>query len=124
MSFDQEGGCWRPSVPYGIKSEPRLNVAQFGDGYQQRIIDGLNATKRTWSLQFNGRHVDILNAMDDYLTNMKGSQFPFYDPVSQRVFQVFCDDWSINWGMRKPDGEWIGSLTADFYSAYGTVVTP
>lgn len=124
MSFDQEGGCWRPTFPYGIKTEPRLQVSQFGDGYQQRIIDGLNAEKRTWSLQFNGRHSEIITAMDAYLTALRGSQFPFFDPVTKTIVQVFCDNWNVNWAMRKPDGDVIGNLSADFYTAYGTVVSP
>ena len=35
--------------------KPRVIKAQFGDGYEMRIRDGINNTPRTWSLAFNNR---------------------------------------------------------------------
>jgi len=35
--------------------KPRVLKAQFGDGYEMRIRDGINNTPRTWNLVFNNR---------------------------------------------------------------------
>ena len=35
--------------------QPRVIKAQFGDGYEMRIKDGINNTPRSWSLTFNNR---------------------------------------------------------------------
>ena len=35
--------------------KPRVLKAQFGDGYEMRLADGINNTPRTWSLTFNNR---------------------------------------------------------------------
>jgi len=35
--------------------KPRVLKAQFGDGYEMRIRDGINNTPRKWSLVFNNR---------------------------------------------------------------------
>lgn len=35
-------------------TQPRVRVATFGDGYQQRVADGINNAPRTWSLSFRG----------------------------------------------------------------------
>ena len=32
--------------------KPRQRIARFGDGYEQRVTDGINAAPRTWSLSF------------------------------------------------------------------------
>ena len=34
---------------------PRVLKAQFGDGYEFRMRDGINNTPRTWALSFNNR---------------------------------------------------------------------
>ena len=34
---------------------PRVLKAQFGDGYEMRVRDGINNTPRTWALSFNNR---------------------------------------------------------------------
>ncbi len=34
---------------------PRVLKAQFGDGYEMRVRDGINNTPRTWALTFNNR---------------------------------------------------------------------
>ena len=33
-------------------TEPKVNIAQFNDGYQHRIRFGLNTIPYTWSLTF------------------------------------------------------------------------
>jgi phage-related protein len=34
--------------------KPRVLTVQFGDGYSQRIPDGINPQEESWSLQFPG----------------------------------------------------------------------
>ena len=42
--------------------EPRVLKAQFGDGYEMRVADGINNTPRTWSMSFvNRTKADIDN---------------------------------------------------------------
>ena len=35
--------------------KPRVLTAQFGDGYEMRVRDGINNSPRKWSLVFNNR---------------------------------------------------------------------
>jgi phage-related protein len=115
--FDGSSKCWRPSNNWNIDVEPRLQTAQFGDGYVQRSIDGINPNKYTWNLNFNGRHQDIILAMQSYLAGLNGFSFDFLDPMSGKIVPVFCDKWSIAIAIKKSDGSWIGNLTAAFYTA-------
>jgi phage-related protein len=115
--FDGTTPCWRPSNNWSTDAEPRLQIAQFGDGYMQRTLDGINPYKTTWNLNFNGRHDSVILAMNAYLVGLKGFSFPFLNPANKVVTQVFCDKWSIQIALRKPGGAWIGNLTAAFYTA-------
>lgn len=53
----------RPSSGSDIDVEPRLIENTFGDGYEQSLLDGLNAIKRTWPCSWNA----LSNADADYL---------------------------------------------------------
>jgi phage-related protein len=123
--FDGTTPCWRPSNNWSIDIEPRLQTAQFGDGYMQRTIDGINPYKATWNLNFNGRRDSVIIAMNGYLAGLKGFSFPFMSPANNIVVPVFCDKWSMTIALRKPGGAWIGNLTAVFYWAFdGSGVSP
>jgi phage-related protein len=115
--FDGTTPCWRPSNNWSRDLELRMQTAQFGDGYMQRTLDGINPNKVTFNLNFNGRPSSVILAMDAYLNGLKGFAFPFMSPLTNTVRQVFCDKWSITIALRKPGGAWIGNLTAVFYSA-------
>lgn len=129
MYFDGTDPCWIPAVPIAIDQQWRLRKAQFGDGYEQRILDGINALALKWTLTFPNLPSHILLDMDAYLTSMKAAAFPFTDPVTQISYTVFCDSWSISWDvkrkLRDPEtGLYIfrGSLNAEFYRGNGVQI--
>ena len=43
--------------------KPRVIKAQFGDGYEIRVKDGINNTPRAWSLSFNNRTNDDIDKL-------------------------------------------------------------
>lgn len=130
MYFDGSDPCWIPSVPIAIDQQWRLRRAAFGDGYEQRILDGINALALKWSLTFPHLPSHILLDMDAYLTSMQAAAFPFTDPVTELTFSVFCDSWSISWDTKRKhrdvDGNYIffGTLNAEFYRGNGVQIGP
>ena len=44
---------YNPSYSATKRSQPKLRITQFGDGYQQRTTFGLNQDPKVWSLTFN-----------------------------------------------------------------------
>lgn len=128
--FDGTDPCWIPAVPYGVDQEWRLRVSQYGDGYQQRILDGINALGLKFNLTFPNLPHAILLDMDAYLTSTKAAAFPFMDPVSQLTYSVFCNAWSISWDIkRKKDPvtllyAYYGTLSAEFERANGVEIGP
>jgi phage-related protein len=120
--FDGSDPCWIPTVPIGVDREWRLRKAQFGDGYQQRTLDGINALDLKFTVAFENRESAIIVAMNDYLEAAKAHSIPFKDPVTGIVYKVFCDAWHIEWSpSRRQAGVTVyyGTLSAEFVRANG-----
>lgn len=125
--FDGSVSCWIPDVPTGRADEQRLRIAQFGDGYTQRTLDGINTLQVKWSVTFNNRENTVINAMVAYLIARKGSSFSYYEKQTATMHNVWCDSWSIDWSIRRRNVQngvglaprYYGTLTAEFVKAYG-----
>jgi phage-related protein len=64
-------------------STPRVLVASFGDGYEQRIADGINNLDETYTLTFATRLKADIDDMVAFLDLKKGvSSFPLILPDS------------------------------------------
>lgn len=46
---------WAPDWGTQQNRKPRVKVASFGDGYQQRVADGINTNPKNWTVAFNAR---------------------------------------------------------------------
>lgn len=130
MAFDGEDPCWTPVIPYGVERQWRLRKARFGDGYEQRITDGINALDMRFVLTYENRPQDVLIEMDNFLSSTQGGGFVFADPVTGQSFTVFCDEWDIQWNTQKRrdpvtwESKHYGTLTAKFTKANGVDIGP
>jgi phage-related protein len=115
------GWCPTPSLPFN--SAWRMNIAQFGDGYEQRELDGINALNRSWTVEYATRPQSEILAMDLYLVAQKARSFGFRDPVTGLVHDVTCDSWDINWNIVQWDATGkrtvFGTLSAEFRRTNG-----
>lgn len=84
------------SDSFGYDEEPRVKVAQFGDGYEQRAPDGINALARNWTLTFEPMTKAQRNILRDFCRARKGSE-PFYwdTPDDDETVVVKATKWSI-----------------------------
>lgn len=83
-----------PNVGMAVAHEPRVLIAQFGDGYDQRIPDGINHQRRNWSLRWG----PITPAAADYIENFllaRGAHQPFWwtPPRYLAPVKVRCPKW-------------------------------
>jgi phage-related protein len=58
----------------GAAEAPKLRVikTQFGDGYEQRMVDGINNAPRSWSLVFNNRTREDVDKLYTFFTTLAG----------------------------------------------------
>lgn len=122
--------CWIPRTPVGDHYEARLRVTPFGDGYAQRVLDGINNVDIRWSLTWEMLAEPDLFAMDAYLSQEQGNAFQFRHPMTLEMHFVICDEWTIEWVWRRREvkekaGEGVsaimhyGTMTAEFIKFYG-----
>lgn len=87
-----------PQPGYTCENEPRRKVNQFGDGYQQRIVDGLNPLLRKFSLTFNLRHQQAVSLDRFFATHGGVKAFYFREKSSEQQIKVICSKWSKTTG--------------------------
>ena len=94
-------------------STPRVLVARFGDGYEQRIADGINSIDEVFNVTFNNRTKEEIDDITAYLGSLNGTTaFTYTIPDSNNSgetdIKVVCDTFTQNYSY------------GDFYSASAT----
>lgn len=79
---------------YQIERAPRVAVAKFGDGYEQRVADGINADLRRFRVTFNTRTTAEADAIDSFLTARAGVESFDWTPPTGAACKVVCREWS------------------------------
>ena len=75
--------------------QPRVRTAAFGDGYEQRVADGINTMPKRWTLSFT-RPVVEADAILAFLVARAGVEaFDWTDPDGAAGKYV-CREWSAN----------------------------
>jgi phage-related protein len=108
-----------PDKGLGRQSQPRVRIAKFGDGYEQRIADGLNPIQETFSVSFNNREAAEIDDIIGYLASLGGvASFDFTFPDDngaggETTIKVVCDTYGQTY---TNDG--FPSATATFRRVY------
>lgn len=81
----------RPAPGATLKCKPTVEVAKYGDGYEQRVGTSINSMPRAWSLKFTNRVSEVVA----FLETHKGEvSFNWTDPLGVSGVYV-CREWSI-----------------------------
>jgi phage-related protein len=96
---------WTPSYASQLQLKPAVNVVRFGNGYEQRVPDGINSNQLRFNLNFEGRDSNEARAIAHFLHKRKGSEgfffnapFPYNFDGSQLYPKRFvCEEWDINY---------------------------
>jgi phage-related protein len=85
------------------ESSPKVLISKFGDGYEQRVTDGINSLSETYSLQFKTREKEFIDDVVVFLDGKKGvTKFAFRIPESnssggEKEIKVVCDSYSTTY---------------------------
>lgn len=105
-----------PCTDYGVNPnvEMRILEAKFGDGYSQRIGDGLNTQNVTFGNSWTVRSYRHMSRLYEYLLSKGGYQsFPWVDD-SGELNKCHCKKFS----KPKRDGYGVYSMNAEFVKVY------
>tara|TARA_B100001175_G_C19487422_1_gene630609 strand:+ start:376 stop:786 length:411 start_codon:yes stop_codon:yes gene_type:complete len=114
-----------PDKTLNRQTQPKVRVAKFGDGYQQRIADGLNTLRDTFTVNFVNRLKAEADDIEAFFRTKKAvTAFSFTYPDSNSgtndsegspvtTIKVVCTQWSQSWSN---SGSY--SITATFERVY------
>jgi phage-related protein len=110
---------WESSRNPTKQTAPRVNTIQFGDGYSQRIPDGIHNIDETWRLDFKDRTLFEIDQINDFLLDAQGFiSFLWVEPWTQEQIPVICEEWSKGVIVMITETTGYGSLTATFKRVY------
>ncbi|MEK6879151.1 MAG: phage tail protein [Nanoarchaeota archaeon] len=86
---------WKASYKFTVNNEPKIRKIQFGDGYTQRIADGINNILPKMNFTFENIDLDEYTAILHFLEIRRGSEsFMFLPPAPRGQFGRFvCEKW-------------------------------
>jgi len=84
------------------KTKPKVYMASFGDGYEQRVSQGINPLGETYTVSFQTRTNEEIDDIVAFLDSKRGvTNFSFTIPDSnnsgETTIKVVCDDYSITY---------------------------
>jgi|TARA_B100001964_G_scaffold232692_1_gene288818 phage-related protein len=65
---------WNPSYNISVENSPRINSVVFGNGYEQRIKDGIFNNLIKLSLRFEHRNIKEAQAINHFLRTRSGTE--------------------------------------------------
>ena len=80
------------SSSYQVKG--RVERYGFGDGYSQRVVDGLNATSRTWSVVLKLLTSAEKATVEAFFKSHLGQAFIWVPPDGSGSGKWSCSEWS------------------------------
>lgn len=87
---------WAADYGSSVSTKPSVLRAKFGDGYEQRVGDGLNSLVRTWNVTFTVAP-DVATAIDEFLSGLKGvTNFDWTPPRGAAGKWVCETEWTVN----------------------------
>ncbi len=97
----------------GRTTQRRVLSAKFGDGYEQRVLDGINNIEETYDVSFRNRAKAEIDTIADFLDDQQPSSFTL--SIGEDTVKVVCDSYSISY-----TNDAIYSLSSQFRRVYET----
>lgn len=105
---------WMPDRGFTTETAPRVRTAKFGDGYSQRVADGINNLDQTWNLTFNSRSLEDADAIEAFLVSKEGAiSFTWTPPGTVTEYWVICPKWSLVY-----ESEFSRNISVSFEKVY------
>lgn len=85
-------------------SKHRVLTASFGDGYEQRVLDGINTKNDSFNISYNNRTSEDINLIAAFFDNKAGKSFNFTvtdtfsgGNLSNTTMKVVCEEYNISY---------------------------
>lgn len=105
---------WVPDWGAQVEVEPRVLVSRFGDGYTQRVADGINTMPEVWNLSFTLRSSSEATAITDFLKAQGGTTAFDWTTPEGLAKRFVCPSWK-----KSPAGWNNYTVNARFEEVFG-----
>tara|TARA_B100000945_G_scaffold229655_1_gene186159 strand:+ start:23 stop:622 length:600 start_codon:yes stop_codon:yes gene_type:complete len=111
----------RPDKSLSKSTTPRVRMIQFGDGYQQRLVDGINSNAEEYTVTFNNHTKADADDIDAFFQAQKGvSSFNFTVPDTNSTSTVTA---TVNGAVSSSKNVTIDAATNNLEISQGATVT-
>jgi phage-related protein len=95
---------WRWPMDVGTNKKTRFRVEkiQFGDGYAQRVENGINHEERVLNIKSTLTNAEFLEAEQLLLAHRGSVPIDFLDPKTNMPFKAVVEEWDVSY-----DQEWV-----------------
>lgn len=100
---------WSPQA----SERPRVLSSKFGDGYEQRVADGINVRPLTYDLQFKNRSATEAGNILTFLRARNGVESFDWTPPNGSAGKYVCREWN-----HSPDQVDRYTVTAKFEQVF------
>lgn len=105
LGFDVGGtlGVVNPDKGFSQSNETVVFKAEFGDGYEQRVANGINNNKQKFEMAFMTRPKDEIDDIVDFFASKKGTtafDFTFAnsnESGNEETVKVVIEKWTQTW---------------------------
>lgn len=106
-----------PSRSFRKTKKTRVRVSSFGDGYEQRALDGINTIGQEFQLQFTNISISSAQDIDDFLDARGGLEAFYWTPTGDATQMLFkCEEWDVEYSSHISR-----SVTATFKRVFSAV---
>ena len=89
-----------PDKGLSRQSTPRVLKVQFGDGYEQRIAEGLNSSNENYQISYSNRPKAEIDDIAAFMDEKKGvTSFNYVIPDTnnggETTIKVVCDQYNL-----------------------------
>jgi len=95
---------WKPSYNTNASFKPKVIISQFGNGYQQRIKDGLNNNLAELSITFENRNEKETTSILHFFSQRNGQESFIYNmptiyskSTNNLNTKFICPEWTSNY---------------------------
>jgi phage-related protein len=111
-----------PSYPAERSTQAKVNIVQFGDGYNQRSTDGLNYLTDRWMLTWETITAAQARTLDAFFRAHVATAF-LWTPFDETVARKFIVDGSWRFGFTGPTTRSLSVTFIEVFDATDPVPT-
>jgi len=84
-----------PTTSAARTVQPRILKTEFGDGYGQRVVDGINAIRRIYNVSWEDISRVDANLIDDFFAARSAAEAFYWTPPGASTPLLWvCDNWT------------------------------